>query len=343
MSDSILGQLRSLIQAGDSQGITNLVAQIDAERLTAQKHLADFDKPAASAGAIRLKFPEPPKPEFFWGMDSKPPTVGTWLFQLNTLFKFWNMTDTDRLKYAILFLRGWAQTWWQQCEAMAACNTLTPIQTWEQFQSAIRRQFGGFDEVEKARDDLARVRQTASVMAYVHRFHEAMLKLPADQIVDADLRHRFISGLKPNTQLQVKIANPTTLQEAMNVADRIDRVRPTWRPNVPGRTSRPINAHAFSDGPVPMELGAMKSKPVAFAPKPSKFPPASAEKPALPNSDKIITKPLSDAQRRFLYQNDGCYYCRKPHAGHISRNCPAKLQYSSNVQTPSRPSNRKAQ
>ena len=32
--------------------------------------------------------------------------------------------------------------------------------------------------------------------------------------------------------------------------------------------------------------------------------------------------PLTDEERDSLRANDGCLYCRKPHAGHIAKNCP---------------------
>lgn len=62
-------------------------------------------------------------------------------------------------------------------------------------------------------------------------------------------------------------------------------------------------------------------------PVPKKFSgpaPAFASKSNQSSSDSSSYKPLSDAQRKFLHDNDGCFYCRKPHAGPTSRKLPSK-------------------
>ena len=208
---------------------------------------------------------------------------------------------------------------------MVASNTLEPIVTWDGFKQAITRQFGGFDLAERARDDLAKLRQTTSVMAYVQRFLEILLRIPSSQIVDSDMRHRFIAGLKPQTQLQVKIANPQTLRDAMNLADRIDRVRPVWgtgRP-VPQRTF-PVHARS-SGGPEPMILGSVKGRKPDRKDRPEHNGFGYFEtKKGLERSPQSPYKPLSDAQRKFLQDTNGCFYCRKPHTDHTSRDCPLK-------------------
>ena len=38
----------------------------------------------------------------------------------------------------------------------------------------------------------------------------------------------------------------------------------------------------------------------------------------------IPRTPFTEQQRAALFANDGCFCCRRPHAGHISRDCPAR-------------------
>ena len=231
-------QIQTLIQCGDEDGLRALAAQVEQERANLHAHIAAAPH---TQPALHFKVPEPPKPEIYWGMDSKPPNVYDWVYEMDKFFEFCHLQDAQKIQWAVLFLRGWAQTWWHQVECMVAASTLEAIVTWDGFKQAITRQFGGFDLAERARDDLAKLRQTTSVMAYTQRFLEILLRIPSDQIIDSDMKHRFVAGLKPQTQLQVKIANPQTLRDAMNLADRIDRVRPVWG------TGRPVPQRTFPE------------------------------------------------------------------------------------------------
>jgi hypothetical protein len=156
-------------------------------------------EPAVSLQAQqRPRMPEPPKPEFFSGADGKPPLVRTWLFQLRQYFRLWpNMPDSKKINFAVTLLRAHAMNWWEQQEQLIRLGTAEDVDTFEKFEEAITKQFGGFDTVERARDILANMRQVSSVETYVRRFREALLLLGADNYLDADMCHQFILGLKP--------------------------------------------------------------------------------------------------------------------------------------------------
>ena len=245
---------------------------------------------------LRPRLPDPPKPEFFFGTDNKHPLVRTWLFQLRQYFRLWpTMGNSEKIHYAVTLLRAHAMNWWEQQEQRIRLGNSETIDTFEKFEREITKQFGGFDTVERARDTLASLRQVSSVEAYVRRFRETLLLLGADNYLDSDMCHRFILGLKPWIQRLVKIEAPGTLDEAMQMAERIDRVRVAD----PTRTPRPN--HADSSHTTPMEIGAVT--------------------PGRPKYRK-----LTDQDRQRLMENHGCFYCRKPHAGHTSRNCPEKQE-----------------
>ena len=248
---------------------------------------------------------KPPKPDLFYGDDKQPPYVRSWLFEVETYFGacLAEFTDLQKVKLAASFLRGNAQLWWQQHCHMA--DSATPVISWAAFRDAITAQFGGYDEVEKAIESLHYLKQGTSVSSYIHDWNEALLKIPAEQIIDPMMTNWFISGLKSSTQVHVRIAKPTTLKEAMTLADRIDRVQPTTLPTRHRTFDAPSSPklefsksdnfghHSFTNGAEPMMLGTM-------------------------------TAALTPAEKQYLYNNDGCFYCRKPHAGHASYNCPNK-------------------
>ena len=243
---------------------------------------------------------ELPKPEFFSGADNRPPLVRTWLAQLRRYFKLWpTLADSDKINYAVNLLRSHAMHWWEGQEQLVRIGQSEELDSFEQFEEAITKQFGGFDVTERARDMLANIRQLSSVETYVRRYREALLLLGADNYLDADMCHRFILGLKPWVQRLVKIEAPKTLEDAMQVASRIDRVRVT----APDRRtySDPRPGPSETSEATPMEIGAIQAGRSRF-------------------------RKLTEAEKKRLQETNGCFYCRKPNAGHSSRDCPEKLK-----------------
>lgn len=270
--------------------------------VTPEPPMATLEPAVGLQTLLRHRLPEPPKPEFFFGTDGKHPLVRTWLFQLRQYFRLWpTMADSEKLNYAVTLLRSHAMNWWEQQEQLIRLGTAEEFDSFDKFERAITAQFGGFDTVEKARDILASMRQVSSVETYARRFREALLLLGADNYLDSDMCHRFILGLKPWVQRLVKIEAPDTLDKAMQMAERIDRVRVSG----PDRTSGHTHARTNSTGPsqiTPMDIDTIT-----------------------PDKSRPRFKKLTDKEKQQLIQNNGCFYCRKPNAGHTSRNCPEKL------------------
>lgn len=297
--------LRAAALAKDEPGFLALVDKItDREAISALlgTNPTTASDSAAGTGLASLlrRAPEPPKPEFFFGSQDKPPLVRTWLYQIEQYFRLWpTMTDGDKINHAVTLLRSHAMNWWQQMQSLARMGTVEEVCTFEQFKTAIEAQFGGFETTERARDLLASLRQVSSVENYVRRFREALLLLGDGNYLDADMRHRFVLGLKPWIQRVVRIEAPETLREAMELAERIGRVRVTGLDYGPSGSG---NSAPRTVPPVPMEVDAI----TASSPNPSG------------------RKKLTDREREYLRKNNGCFYCRKINAGHDSRNCPEK-------------------
>lgn len=306
--------------AGEAnQQLQQRIAQL--EQVVAAQGLAG---PGAPAGAVppgagdefHVKLPTPAVPQFFWGQEGKAPTVRVWQWTMDQFYRNWpNMTEQQKLLFAIPFFRGFAANWWQQYEHMAVMGTMLAIDRWDALKPVMLKQFTVLDEAEKARDALDALRQNSSVSVFNHRFTELMLQIPAEEKPDAVMKHQYIAKLKPWLQFKVRVENPPTLQMAMEAADRIDRVR---APGASSSSSRPNNRAAgagyvrhSASSAEPMDLGALSMR---------------SAKQKRGKDSKSPATPLSERQKQYLRDNDGCFYCRKAHAGHMARECPVKLQ-----------------
>lgn len=293
--------LHTAATSGDEAGFLSLLAANMAPEVPAAP------EPTVNLHDLVRRYPEPPKPEFFFGDLDKPPSVRSWLFEIKQYLRLWtSMTEEEKINFSVTLLRSHALNWWQQMQSMAVQGTIQEICTFSQFEEAITAQFGGFETAERARDILADLRQVSSVENYVRRFREALLLLGNDYL-DSDMRHRFILGLKPGIQRQVRIEAPPTLDKAMLLAERIGRVRL-------GGLDLAEHSVAFGDPSIPRQ---------AFHAGPSQSAAAPMEIDAIRTSGR---RKLTDRERTWLEQNDGCFYCRQPNAGHTARNCPEKRQ-----------------
>ncbi len=316
-------QLRSLVASGDQDAVISAVAAMlaDAEALGARRAAsvsaapglsAATAPPAASAGFIAHKFklPEPPKPEAFFGDPRRSPSARSFLFQLENYFSGWpEMSDSQKVYFASLYLKGSALLWWQsECHTH---RTNAPFASFDAFQSALLNSFEEFNHVERARHDLALCRQFSSVKQYIDVFRSICFRIPTEQLLDAEKKQRFVDGLKPYVRTQVLLKFPHTFDEAAELADQIDRVSNDYKYLSYQRSTKDSHRHystsaasstTASTAPVPMELDSIESND------------------SRPNG----RKPLTLAQKRYLMANDGCFYCRKINAGHRAQNCPDK-------------------
>ena len=154
-SDERVSTLRSLVASGDQDAVIAAVATIvNQERSRAA---AEAVREAAAAGtaaagvglaaaaaphpvaassspiAHKFKFPEPPKPEAFYGDFRKAPNVRSFLFQLDNYFAGWpELTEAQKLYFASLYLKGSALLWWQsECHNH---RTVSPFATCAAFK-----------------------------------------------------------------------------------------------------------------------------------------------------------------------------------------------------------------
>ena len=111
------------------------------------------------------------------------------------------------VEFAAGLFRGSATLWWQN---LIETHGEGAIQSWKDFTDLAEGQFGAANDRQKARDELARLVQHASVEDYTTKFME--LKTRIKGISDDECLDRYKQGLKAAVRLDVERANPQSLQ-----------------------------------------------------------------------------------------------------------------------------------
>ena len=250
------------------------------------------------------------RPDYFEG--GKNQDVDTWVFQVQEhLGLVGIVAEPARVAYAASLFRGNAALWWRErCE-----QNLRPA-TWQEFAAALRTQFRPENWSRRGRDELATMYQYSKESAadFVHRFRATCLKI--EHLSEEEKLDRFVRALVNDVRLQVELRNPATFNDAALIAERADTVlarttghgsRQMWqqKKNKGGYRPPPPPVHTSGEtstgqGPEPMEIGSLRRKP------------------------------LTQQEIQQLRSQNACFYCRKPNAGHMARNCPEKVKKQGN-------------
>ena len=250
------------------------------------------------------------RPDYFEG--NKLQDVDTWLFQVFEHLTITRLPEGSHIPYAASLFRGNAALWWREvCE-----NAQRPV-NWNAFCDAVREQFRPENWSRRGRDELANMYQYAkeSVADFLHRFRSACLKI--DNLSEDEKLDRFVRALVSDVRMQVELRAPTSYHDAAMYAERADAVlsrvtghdsRRNWQKKnkggyhqrPPPPPVKPEGESSAGQGPEPMEIGSMRRKP------------------------------LSQEEMRRLRAENACFYCRKPNAGHMARDCPLKKKKQGN-------------
>ena len=250
------------------------------------------------------------RPDYFEG--GKTQDVDTWLFQVREHLNITVIPERGHIPYAASLFRGNAALWWRE-----VCEGTQRPGTWDEFCCAVRDQFRPENWSRRGRDELANLYQYGkeSVADFLHRFRSVCLKI--NNLSEDEKLDRFVRALVPDVHMQVELRSPVTFHDAAMYAERADAVlsrvtghdsRRNWqKKNKSGfqhRPPPPTVKHEWETssgpGPEPMEIGSMRRKP------------------------------LSREEMQRLRAENACFYCRKPNAGHMARDCPLKKKKQGN-------------
>ena len=172
------------------------------------------------------KPPKPPMPEKYEG-DRRSGAASNWLHQMTLYLTILGLLDTAHaIPQAVSFLIGAARTWWRAQEASGS-----PPTTWAAFKASFLEAFQTIDAERVARDRMENLRQRTSVTDYANQFSGLLLEVP--EMHPADAVYRFVKGLKPQIRLHVELQRPTTVNDAIRLAQAADSALYFTRPTYP--------------------------------------------------------------------------------------------------------------
>ena len=147
---------------------------------------------------VRLEFPR------FSGEDP-----ASWIYKTNQYFKYYNTPVAEKLMLASFHMEGEALIWFQDSEDAGL------FVDWESLIQALHIRFGA-TAYDDPMETLTRLRQTASVSLY-----KAQFEVLSNRIKGLFAAHKlscFLSGLRDEIRLPVRMLSPKSLNEAFGLA-----------------------------------------------------------------------------------------------------------------------------
>lgn len=166
----------------------------------------------AGGGASR-RFKEPDLPIF----DGTDPHG--WILRAERFFSFYGLTDDEKMEASVVALDGNALHWFQWE------NKRHPIRRWEEMKGLLLRHFRATGAESLCEQWLARS-QTGDVVEYQRKFIE--LLAPLEGVSDQLATGKFLTGLSKEIRAEVRLLNPKTLDQAMDLALKVEE-KLQWR------------------------------------------------------------------------------------------------------------------
>ncbi|XP_017233746.1 uncharacterized protein LOC108207825 [Daucus carota subsp. sativus] len=149
-----------------------------------------------------------------------------WILRVERYFAFYKLTEDEMLEAVAVAMDGDALRWYQWE------NKRRPIRRWEDLKTFILRQFRSVSGGSLYEQWLSTT-QSTTVKEYRRAFIETAA--PLDRISEDILMGHFVNGLKEDIKAEVRVLNPLNLEQAMELAVRIEekqRVTNSRKPNL---------------------------------------------------------------------------------------------------------------
>ena len=158
------------------------------------------------SGSSGITLSRPVRLEFlrFFGEDP-----ASWVYKANQYFKYFNTPVEEKLMLASFHMDGEALIWFQDSEETGVFSD------WESLVQALHVRFGS-NSYDDPMETLTRLRQTSSVAMY-----KAQFEVLSNRIKGLSSSHKlscFLSGLKDEIRLLVRMLNPQSLNEAFGLS-----------------------------------------------------------------------------------------------------------------------------
>lgn len=196
------------------------------------------------------------RPPAYSGKDSED--LDGWLFKMNNMFEAKKMKDHDRIISVANFLDGAALAWFRHLLEDIENGQKQPLDTWEDFVTAIRLNFDPPNLQQLIRTQLRQLKQGTSLSDYIIQFRTLLSKIT--DMSEDDRIHYFVSGLKQETRSECDYRTPDTLVSAIQIAQNFDHSKYRRSNSV-----FPSGKSNFTNQPY---AGPAASRSVSFAPSP---------------------------------------------------------------------------
>lgn len=173
-------------------------------------------------------------PPNFAGLHDKR-KVNTWIFKVEHYLDMIKVkTDRLRINIATAFFNAFAAEWWQNRMNDSRAGQESPIVSWEQFVKLLEQTFiptearADTQVHQKLEEALT---QTETIPVYIMAFLSRAKQLENSN--EAEKVSQFIQGLKPKPSAYVRTYTPSTLAEAINLAEKWDQATLKQAPFTP--------------------------------------------------------------------------------------------------------------
>ena len=191
-----LGVISQFMQKED-QRLSNAEVQVQEEN---QRGIQNVENSIVVSGAklLRLEFP------YFSGVDS-----ASRIYKSNKFFAYYSTPEHQKFLMAYYQMEGEALIWFQDAENSGLFND------WEAFVKATHVRFGAVS-YDDPMESLTRLKQTSSVIAYKGQFEAISNRVQS--LSEPYKLSCFLSGLKDEVRLIIRMLSPKNLNEAFGLA-----------------------------------------------------------------------------------------------------------------------------
>lgn len=163
----------------------------------------------------KVKTPEPKT----YGGSRNAKELDNFLFHMERYLDAISLTDDKaKIRTATMYLVDDAMLWWRRRYADIERGTCS-IDTWEDFQKELLKQFYPENAEHLARRSLKRLKQTGSIRDYVKEFSSLMLEIP--DMPEKELLFNFMDGLQQWAEQELRRRGVQDLASAMAAAEQL--------------------------------------------------------------------------------------------------------------------------
>lgn len=232
-----------------------------------------------------------------------------WIMRMNIHLSHFHVSDYIAGMFMRSYLTDKALTWYTTWERMLSERGATI--SWSGMQEGLLQNFQAVDSLQTARMKLWDLKQKGGIHEYIEEFRD--LQVSIMDMSGAEALDVFKRGLKDRIRKEVMVSNPSTVNEAIAIAQRISGAFGVTH-------GEPVSNFRDPSGPTPMELGNLRRRE-GFAPTRGPPPRFGGEirRPGVPNLQEGYANNGMVRGGAGVRDNRQCYACGR--MGHIAKFC----------------------